>query len=117
MLRNNNNYTEHNLYTKYHIRVFNNTNNISKHIHNYSTDTTNNYKANKINKVKKTYYSFNDDITLNKTGNNYSNDTYNTTKKNNLFNMTDNNFLQRKIIQAISLIMLQDITITIMNTM
>ena len=47
--------------------------------------------------MKKTYYNFNDDITLNKTSNNYSNGTYNITKKNNLSNATDNQFFTKKI--------------------
>ena len=43
-----------------------------KHINQYSTDVFNNYKINQTHNVKKTYYNFNDDITLNTTSNNYS---------------------------------------------
>ena len=71
-------------YKKYDNRTFDNTENITKHINNYSTHVTNNYKIDKINNVTKTYYNFNDDITLNKTSNNYYNDTYNITKINSL---------------------------------
>ena len=56
----------------------------------YSNDVTNKYKIHKTQNLKKTYYNFNDDITLNKTSNNYSNDTYNIIKTNNTFNTTDN---------------------------
>ena len=92
VFRNNNNYTENNLYKKYDNRTFNTAEDITKHINNYSNDITNNYKINKINNVKKTYYNFNDEIILNKPSNNYYNDTYNITKNNNLFNITDNQF-------------------------
>ena len=89
-------YIENNLYKKQDNRTFNNTNNIYKHINQYSTDINNNYKINNVSNVKKTYYNFNDDITLNKTSNNSYNDTYNITKNNNLFNITDNNYYTKK---------------------
>ena len=89
-------YIENNLYKKQDNRTFNNTNNIYKHINNYSNDVTNNYKINKVSNVKKSYYNFNDDITLNKTSNSYYNDTYNITKNNNLYNVTDNQYFTKK---------------------
>ena len=89
-------YIENNLYKKQDNRTFNNTNNIYKHINQYSTDINNNYKINKVSNVKKTYYNFNDDITLNKTSNNSYNDTYNISKNNNLFNITDNQYFTKK---------------------
>ena len=76
-------YIENNLYKKQDNRTFNNTNNIYKHINNYSNDVTNNYKINKIQNLKKTYYNFTDDITFNKTNNSYSNDTNYITTNNN----------------------------------
>jgi len=76
-------YIENNLYKKHDNRTFNNTNNIHKHINNYSNDVTNNYKINKIQNLKKTYYNFTDDITFNKTNNSYSNDTNYITTNNN----------------------------------
>ena len=54
-----------------------------KHINNYSNDVTNHYKINKIQNLKKTYYSFTVDNTFIKTSNSYSNDTYNMTKNKN----------------------------------
>jgi hypothetical protein len=89
-------YIENNLYKKHDNRTFNNTNNIYKHINNYSNDVTNNYKINKVSNIKKSYYNFNDDITLNKTSNSYYNDTYNITKNNNLYNVTDNQYFTKK---------------------
>ena len=89
-------YVENNLYKKQDNRTFNVLNNITKRINQYSTDINNNYKINKVSNVKKTYYNFNDDITLNKTSNNSYNDTYNITKNNNLFNITDNNYYTKK---------------------
>ena len=47
-------YIENNLYKKQDNRTFNNTNNIYKHINQYSTDINNNYKINKVSNVKKT---------------------------------------------------------------
>ena len=96
ILRSSNDYIEHNLYKKYDNRTFNNTNNTYKHINNYNNDITNNYKINRINNVKKTYYNFNGNNILNKTNNIYSNDTANITKKPNLSNITDNNYNIKK---------------------
>ena len=67
-----------------------------KHINYYDNDVTNKYKINKIQNLKKTYYNFNDDITLNNTIHNYSNDTINLTKTNRLLNITDNNYYTKK---------------------
>ena len=111
-------YIGNNIYKKYVNRIFNNTNNITKHINNYSNDVTNNYKMNKIQNLKKTYHNFNDGITLSKTSNNYSNGTYTIINTNNTFNATDNNYyIKKPIIQVISLITLHDITITNMSIM
>ena len=94
--RSNNDYIENNLHTKYDNRTFSNINSITKHINNYSNDVANTYKINKIQNLKKTYYNFNDDITLNKTIHSYSNDTINLTRTNRLFNITDNNYYTKK---------------------
>ena len=48
-------YVENNLYKKQDSRTFNDTDNIHKHINQYSTDVFNNYKINKTHSVKKTY--------------------------------------------------------------
>ena len=109
-------YVGNNIYKISDNRTYNNTNNIHTHINQYSTDVFNNYKINKTHNVKKTYYNFNDDITLNKTSNNYSNDTYNMIKRDSLYNATGNNYYtKRLLIQVISATILHDITITIMN--
>ena len=84
MFRHNSDYIENNLFKKYDNRTFNNTNNIIKQINNHSNDVTNNYRIHKISNVKKSYFNFNDDITLNKTSTIYSNDTYNITKNKNI---------------------------------
>ena len=63
--RSNSDYIENNLYKKYDYRTSNNTNNMTKHINNYSDDVTNNYTINKIQNLKKTHYNSNGDITLN----------------------------------------------------
>ena len=89
-------YVENNLYKKQDNRTFSNTNNIYKRINQYSTDSNNNYKINKVSNVKKSYYNFNGDITLNKTSNSYYNDTYNITKNNNLYNVTDKQYFTKK---------------------
>ena len=47
-----------------------------------------------------------------------TNDAYNITKNNSLYNVTDNQYLlKRSSIQVMSPIILQDITITVMNIM
>ena len=51
----NNDYIENNLYKKYDNRTINETENITKHMNNYSNDVTHNYKINKINNVNTTY--------------------------------------------------------------
>ena len=110
-------YIDNNLYKKYDI-IFKNTNNITKHINNYSNDVTNNYKVHEVPNVKKTYYNFTNDAVINKHNTINTDDTYNITKNNNLFNITDNNYYTKKTpIQVISPTILQDITITIMNIM
>ena len=91
VFRSNSDYIVHILYKKYDNRTFNKTENIIKHVNNYSNDVTN--SDNIKNNVKKTYYSFNDDITLNKTSTDYSNDTYNITKNTYLFDITDNQYV------------------------
>ena len=90
-------YIENNLYKKYDNRIFNNTNNIHKHINLHSNDVTNNYKINKVSNVKKTYYNFTNDVLINKHNTINTDDTYNITKNNNLFNITDNNYYTKKI--------------------
>ena len=40
-------YVENNIYKRFDNRTFNNTNNIYKHINQYSADAFNNYKINK----------------------------------------------------------------------
>ena len=46
-------YIENNLYKKQGNIIFNNTNNITKHIDKYSSGVTNNYKVNKVSNVRK----------------------------------------------------------------
>ena len=60
------------------------------------------------------YYNFNGDITLNKTSNNYSHYTYNIARNDNTFNSTGNQYFTKEI-QAISLTISQDLTITVMK--
>ena len=109
-------YVDNNLYMKQDSRTFNNTNNIYKHINQYSTDVFNNYKINKTHNVKKTYYNSNNGVFINKHSTTNTNDTYNINNKNSLYNVTDNNYYT-VLIQVIPPTILQDITITIMNTM
>ena len=59
-------YIENNLYKKQDNRICNNTNNITKHINNYSNDVTNTYKINKIQNLKKTYYNSQHCVFINK---------------------------------------------------
>ena len=89
-------YVENNLYKKQDNRTFNNTNNIYKHINQYSTDINNNYKINKVSNVKKTYYNFTNDVLINKHNTINTDDTYNIIKNNNIFNLTDNNYYTKK---------------------
>ena len=90
-------YVEHNLYKRFGNIMFNSTNNMYKYINQYSTDVTDNYNSSKINNANKTYYNFNDNITLNKASNTYSNDTCNKIKTNNTFNTTGNKYCTKKI--------------------
>ena len=64
VFRSNNDYMGNNTYKKYGNRAFNNTDNITKHVNNYRNDVTNSYNINKTQSLNKTYYNFNDDITL-----------------------------------------------------
>ena len=103
MFRSNSDYIGNNVCKEYDNRIFNNTNNITKHVNDHSNDVTNSHKVNKINNVK-TYCNFNDDITLNKTGNKYSNGTCNIIKTKNTFNTTDNQYFAKKINDTSNLI-------------
>ena len=76
--------------------IFNNTNNLTKHINNYGNDVTNNYKVHKVSHVKKTYYNFTNDVVINKHNTINTYDAYNITKNNNLFNTTDNDYYTKK---------------------
>ena len=111
-------YVENNLYKKRGNRTFNNTNNIYKHINQYSTDLFNNCKVNKAHDVKKTCYNSNNDVFINKHNTINTNDTYNVTKIIvYIMLLIMVTILKRISIQVISLITLQDIVITLMNTM
>ena len=57
-------YVGNNLYKKQDNRTCNNTNNMYKHINQYSTDVFNNYKINKTQHVTKTQYNFNNGVFL-----------------------------------------------------
>ena len=78
-------YVENNLYKRYDNRISNNTNNIYKHLNQYSTGAFNDYKINKTHNVKKTYYNVTNDVVINKHNTTNTNDTYNITKNNNTF--------------------------------
>ena len=112
-------YVENNIYKGQGNRTFNNTSNIFKHINQYSTDAFNNYKIHKTHNVQKTYDNSNNDVFIVKHNTMNANDTYNMTKNNRLYNVTGNNYYTKKefLIRIISPTILQDITITIMNTM
>ena len=58
-------YVENNLHKRFGNRTFNDTDNIYKHISQYSTDVFHNYKTNKTHNVKKTYYNFTNDVVSN----------------------------------------------------
>ena len=47
-------YVENNLYKEYDNRTFNNTNNISKNVHQYTNHAVNNFKFNKVSNLKNT---------------------------------------------------------------
>ena len=112
-------YVENNLYKRSDNITFNNTNNIYKHMDQYSTDVFNTYKINKLHNVKKTYYNVTNDVVINEHNNINTNDTYNVTKiKKKFVNFNDSMYFTKKIEHnKISLIILQDIAITIMNIM
>ena len=90
-----NDYIEHNLYKKHGNIIFNNTNNISKHINNYSNYVTNTYKINKIQNLKKIYYDSQHGVFINKHNTINTTDTYNVTKNNSLYNVTDNQYFTK----------------------
>ena len=71
------------------------TNNIHKHINQYSTDVFNNYKI-KTHNVKKTYYTVTNDVVINKHITINTNDTYSISKTNNLLDVTDNQNFTKK---------------------
>ena len=48
VFRSNNDYIENKSHKKYDNRTFNKTENVTKHIHNYSNNVTKKYKINKI---------------------------------------------------------------------
>ena len=83
-------YVENELYKRSDNRTFNNTNNIYKHINQYSTGVFDNYKINKTHNVKTTYYNVTNDVVVNKHNTINTNDTYNINKTNNLLNVTGN---------------------------
>ena len=82
---------ENNIYKRCDNRTFNDTDNIYKHVNQYSTDVFNNYKINKTHNVKKTYYNFTNDVVIKKHNTINTNGIYNVSKTNNLLNVTDNN--------------------------
>ena len=90
-------YVEINLHKRPDNRTFNNTNNIYKHINQYSTDVFSNYKINTTHNANKTYYNFTNGVVLNKHNTINTNDTYNVTKINKLANVNDNNYFTKKI--------------------
>ena len=90
-------YIENNLYKKQDNIIFNNTNNIHKHINLHSNDVTKNYKINKVSNIKKTYYNFTNDVLINKHNTINTDDTYNITKNNNLSNIIDNNYYTKNM--------------------
>ena len=110
-------YIDNNLYKKYDI-IFKNTNNITKHINNYSNDVTNNYKVHEVPNVKKTYYNFTNDAVINKHNTINTDDTYSITKITTyLILLIRITILKRTSIHVLSPITLQDIAITLMNIM
>ena len=77
--------------------MFNSTNNIYKHINQYSADVLNNYKITKTHNVKKTHYNFTSDVVINKHGTINTNDIYGISKTNNTFHTTDNYHFTKEI--------------------
>ena len=90
-------YVENNLYKRPDNRISNNTNTMYKHINQYSTDATHNYKINKTHNVKKTNYMFTNHVAINKHNTLNTNDTYNISKTKNTFNTTDNNHFTKGV--------------------
>ena len=88
---------ENDLYKRPDNRTFDNTNNMYKHINQYSTDVFNNYKMNKTHNVKKTNYNLTNDVSSNKHNTINTNDTYSISKTNNLLNINDNQYLTKTI--------------------
>ena len=66
-------YVENDLYKRSDNRTFNNTNDISKNINQYTTDVVNNYKTNKVSNLKNSHYNFNDDVVIHKHNTMYTN--------------------------------------------
>ena len=91
-------YIGNNLYKKQDNRIFNNTNDITKHINNYSNGATNNCKINKVQNLKKTYYNSQHGVFINKHNTINTNDTYNITKDNS-YNVIDNQYFTIKELQ------------------
>ena len=83
------------LYKRVDHRVFNNTNNVPKYINQYATDVVNTCEINKVSNLKKTCYSFIDDVVVNKHNTTYTNDDISVIN-NTLVNLNDNNYPQRK---------------------
>ena len=112
-------YVGNSLYKRLDNSTFNNTGNIYKHINQYTTDVFNNYKINKTHNVKKTYCNFINDVVINKHNTINTNDTYNVAKIIKLVNSNYDSYIsqRKKNIKVISLIISQDITITIMSIM
>ena len=90
-------YVENNIYKKQDSITFNNTDNVYKHINQYSTDVFKKCKIHKTHNVNKTYYNSSNDVFINKHNTINTNDTYNITKNNNLYNVTGNNCYTKKI--------------------
>ena len=84
------------IYIRSDNRTFNNTDNISKHINQYTTVVVSNYKTNKVSNLKKAYYMLIDDV-INKHNTIYTNDNTNVAKINKLVNFNGNNYFTKKI--------------------
>ena len=72
-------YVENTLYKRYDNITFNDTNNISKHINQYTTDVANNYKISKVSNLKEIYHNYVDYVAINKHNTIYTNDNINVT--------------------------------------
>ena len=82
------------IYKRYDKITFNNTDNTSKSVNQYTTDVVNNYKINKVSNLKKAYCNLTDDIVINKHNTIYTNDNITVTKIHKRANFNDNNTLQ-----------------------